>query len=231
MPFQSISVCITASRQNLSALSCMALKKEEEITKPTTLGRAHFNQSGRTQNHHVSRFGGGGGCPLQSIKQLSPDNQVSDMPSTLPPLHSLGLLLPSFVCTADYLLCPTLSHLGKQGPTHPSTPFVYGILGFCLMASVQTFGNNAGDQTEVMIKRVFMAVRKLSRLWRKPHSKFSMFKCGKVEGCTHAVPACQPICLEKKIPGQLVLSLQPAMDMPHSSRTQPALHHLDIIVC
>ncbi len=75
------------------------------------------------------------------------------MPSTLPPLHSLGLI-PSFVCTADYLLCPALSHLGKQGPTYPSTPFVYGVLGCGLMALVQTFGNNAGDQTEVMIKGV-----------------------------------------------------------------------------
>ncbi len=40
---------------------------------------------------------------------------------------------------------------------------------------VWTFGDNAGGQTEVKIKRVFMADHELPRLWRKPHSKFSVF--------------------------------------------------------
>jgi hypothetical protein len=74
-----------------------------EIIKPPTLGRAPFNQS--------SNLG------------RAPNNQLSNMFSTLPPLHSLGLLPASFVCTADYLPCPTLSHLGQQGPHTPLHPF------------------------------------------------------------------------------------------------------------
>ncbi len=55
-----------------------------------------------------------------------------NMHSTLPPLHRLGLLPPSFVCTADYLLSHTLSHVGQQGPPYPSAPFVHRDLGCSL---------------------------------------------------------------------------------------------------
>jgi hypothetical protein len=50
------------------------------------------------------------------------------------------------------------------------------------LASVWTFGDNAGRQTEVWIKHVFISVHKFQWLWRKPHSKFSVFQCGQVEG-------------------------------------------------
>jgi hypothetical protein len=105
-----------------------------KLTEPPNLGCALSNQSSNLGH--------------------APSNQLSNKPCThhplLPftwispsPLHSLGLLLPPFVSTAVDLLSPSLSHLGQQGSTHPSTPFVYDILGCGLMASVRTYGDNA----------------------------------------------------------------------------------------
>jgi hypothetical protein len=73
---------------------------------------------------------------------------------------------------------------------------------------VWTFGNNAGSQNKVKIKGIFTAVPEFSWLWRKLNSKFSVLQCGQIECCTD-LPARFPI---KEIPGQLVLSLQPAID-------------------
>jgi hypothetical protein len=59
------------------------------------------------------------------------------------------------------------------------------------MASVQTFGDDAGSQAEVKIKRFFKAVHEFPQLWRKPHSKFNMFQYGQVEGADMLyLPAC-----------------------------------------
>jgi hypothetical protein len=63
------------------------------------------------------------------------------------------------------------------------------------MAMVWTFGYNAGSQTEVKIKRVFMTVHEIPRLWRKLHPKFSVFQRGPVEGAGMLYePACQVAC-------------------------------------
>ncbi len=96
------------------------------------------------------------------------------------------------------LLSPILSHLGQQGPRYPSTAFVYSGLGCGLVATVRTFGDNAGGQTQVKNKCVFTAVREFPRLWRKTHSKFSVFQCGQVGGCRHGLPSRMPI---KENPG------------------------------
>jgi hypothetical protein len=53
-------------------------------------------------------------------------------------------------------------------------------------------GDNAGGLTEVRIKHVFTAVHEFQRLWRKLHSKFSVFQCDQVEKCRLVVKACLP---------------------------------------
>ncbi len=59
---------------------------------------------------------------------------------------------------------------------HSSTPFVHGVLGCGLLASIRPFGDNADDQTEVKIKQVFTPVHEMTRLWRKLHQKVQLFQ-------------------------------------------------------
>ncbi len=54
-------------------------------------------------------------------------------------------------------LKPPISH--SLIYTHPSTPFMYGGLGVQPLASMWTFRDNAGNQTEVRIKHVFTSVQ------------------------------------------------------------------------
>ncbi len=62
-------------------------------------------------------------------------SQISNMPCTPPPPNiALGYFPLHCVHSCGPLL-PTLHQLGQQGPTHPSTPFVYGVLGCNLVAS------------------------------------------------------------------------------------------------
>ncbi len=131
--------------------------------------------------------------PLLSIRpfgagSLQPNRQHA-APSPL--FIAWGSSPSSFV----YQLTTFPSLLSRQGPTPPSTPFVHGGLGVQPLASVWTFGDIAGSQTEVRIKHVFISVHKFQRLWRKLHSKFSVFQWGQVERCRHAVLACLPGCL------------------------------------
>ncbi len=164
--------CITGSGKNLSTLNCVLSRRRKT---PPNLPLLRMRT--RTEiNHNSGR---------------APTIQLGNMLSTLPPLHSLGLLPPP-LC-AQLTTSHTLS--SRQGPTHPSTPFVYEGLRVRPLASVCTFGDNACSQTEVRMKHVFTSVHEFPWLWRKPHSKFSVFQCGQVEKCRHTVPACPPGCL------------------------------------
>jgi hypothetical protein len=85
---------------------------------------------------------------------------------------------------------------------------VYGVLGCDLMALVRTFGDNAGDQTEVKIKGVFMAVFSAVEKIAFKVQHVSVWLGRRVQTCCTGLPARFPI---KTIYGQLVLSQQPAI--------------------
>jgi hypothetical protein len=66
------------------------------------------------------------------------------------------------------------------------------------MVSVRPFGDNAGGQTGVKIKKVFTPVHETTWLWRKLHPKFSCFSV-RVQTCCTGLPPRLPI---KEIPGE-----------------------------
>jgi hypothetical protein len=108
---------------------------------------------------------------------------------------------PPPLCVHSWLPPPPHTLSSRQGPSYPSTPLVHSGLGCGLWPRNRRFGDNAGGQTELKTKRVFTPVREFPRLLRKPYSKFSVFQCGQVKKCRHAVLACLPGCLYKKSQG------------------------------
>jgi hypothetical protein len=114
LPKQPEPRCITASGEESIITRLHRSQEGGTITKPPSGCTPIFGA------RPVQSFKPFGACPLQSAKQHAKHPPPSTWP-WVPP--------PSFVCTADYLLSSTLSHLGQQGPTYPSIPFVHGILG------------------------------------------------------------------------------------------------------
>jgi hypothetical protein len=182
-------------RKELINPKLRALEKKKKITKPPAFARA-------PKTNQIINFGA---RPVQSIRvfcacaQNQSCNQLWGALTLITRQHAAPS--PLFIAWGSppssfvYQLTTSPSLLSRQGPTHPSTPFVHGGLGVRPLASVWTFGDNAGRQTEVWIKHVFISVHKFQWLWRKLHSKFSVFQCGQVERCRHAVLACPPGCL------------------------------------
>jgi hypothetical protein len=160
----------------------LALEKKKKIIKPPSLGRAQINQLGnfgRAQINPPRQFWARTyqsarqlwARPYQSVRQQTTNSTLHlDFPS--PPHIAWGSLL-LFVCTADL---SSLSHQGQQRPTHPSTPLGYGGLGLWPLASVWTFGDHPGSQTEVRIKHDFTSVPESFWLWRKLHQKVQLFQ-------------------------------------------------------
>ncbi len=105
------SIVGAASGQNLSTLSWMALKKEEEIIKPP---------SGAPQNSGLApKFGA---CPRISL-------------ATCPAYSPLYIALGSSLLLCVHSWLPPIPHPLSSRPagTHtPSTPLVHGGLGCCL---------------------------------------------------------------------------------------------------
>ncbi len=95
---------------------------------------AHFNQTGPFD--HVCTSINQALLCLRS-HQSSKQHAQHPLPSTWPWGSP-----PSFHCVISCGPLFPLSQLGQQGPTHPSTTFVYDVLGCGLMASDQTFGDN-----------------------------------------------------------------------------------------
>jgi len=109
-----------------------------------------------------------GACPYQSVRQ-----QTTTI-CTLPvPLHIAWGSLSLFVGTADP---PSPLRPRPKRPTYPSTPLGYGGLGVRPLASVWTFGDHPGSQTEVRIKEDFTSVPESSWMWRKLHQKVQLFQ-------------------------------------------------------
>ncbi len=155
----------------------MALKKEEDVTKPP-LGRA-------------PKFGG----LVESIRQFGrrPTTlyiTVLHLDFTLPPLQSPGLLSP-----------PSLLDVHSMVSSDAASCPRYG----------QCNGDNAGGQTEVKIKHDFTAVVNSPGSGENSIQRTACFSTAgrRVQTCCTDLPTRLPI---KEIPGQLVLSLQPAMD-------------------
>jgi len=161
------------------------LRVRPKPIKKSTLGRAPFNQSGSfvraPKTNQEINFGA---PPVQSIKIFCAraQNQSSNQLWGALTLITRQPAAPSpFLCVHSCGPLSPLSLLGQQGPTHPSTPFVCSVLGCSLVASVWTFGDNAGDQTEVKIKHVFTAVHEFPWLKRKMHSKVQRVSVSQVE--------------------------------------------------
>ncbi len=173
----------------------MISRRRKKITKPPTF--AH-----EPKTNQIINFGA---RPVQLIRvfcacaQNQSSNQLWGALTLITRQHAapspLFIAWGSSPSSFVYQLTTSPSLLSRQGPTHPSTPFVHGGLGVRPLASVWTFGDNAGRQTEVWIKHVFISVHKFQWLWRKLHSKFSVFQFGQVERCRDAVLACPPGCL------------------------------------
>jgi len=182
-------------RKELINPKLRALEKKKKITKPPAFARA-------PKTNQIINFGA---RPVQSIRvfcacaQNQSCNQLWGALTLITRQHAapspLFIAWGSSPSSFVYQLTTFPSLLSRQGPTHPSTPFVHGGLGVRPLASVWTFGDNASSQTEVRIKHVFTSVPEFPWLWRKPHSKFSVFQSGQVEECGHAVLACLLSCL------------------------------------
>jgi hypothetical protein len=175
-----------------------ALKKEEKITKPP-LGRAPFNQSNHSGRDHF--------------------NQLGNMLSTLPPLHSLGLLPPP--------LCMPHTLSSRQRPTHPSTPLVHSGLGCGLWPQ---YGHLETTQAVPLKLRSSVS---LQQFVNSPAVKKTAFKVQRVSvwpGRESADMLYQPACqvAYKRIPGEPGLQSAASNRHRHTLREPNLrLHHLD----
>jgi hypothetical protein len=111
-----------------------------------------------------------------------------------PPHIAWGSLL-LFVCPGD--LSP-LSYQGQQRSKHPSTHLGYGGLSVRSLATVCTFGDHPGSQTEVRIKQDLLQFLNLPGCGENCIRKFSCFSV-RVGACCTGLPAGLPI---KENPGE-----------------------------
>jgi hypothetical protein len=156
--------------------------------------------------------------PYQSVRQ-----QTTTI-CTLPvPLHIAWGSLSLFVGTADP---PSPLRPRPKRPTYPSTPLGYGGLGVRPLASVWTFGDHPGSQTEVRIKQDFTSLPASSWLWRKLHQKVQLFQ--REGGGMLYWPACRVAYKRKSWRAWFSVCSQRCTP-PHPSLTQPKLYHLDTV--
>jgi hypothetical protein len=153
-----------------------------------------------------------------------------NIPSILVTVYT-SLVPPPPPHIASSSLCAQLisppSHIKASRDPHTLPPLLgYGGLGVRPLASVWTFGDHPGIQTDVRIKHDFTSVPKSSWLWRKLHQKVQLFQSE--GGGMLYWPACW-VAYKRKSWRAWISVCSQWWTPPHLSWTQPELHHLDTV--